>query len=130
MVEAHNAYSLNSKFRSLIFVKINFDPLIDLQELGPEVVKVFILPHVAAISRRIDAATEPSSLMAASAIGNIEKIAASHIRNLIVKAVAPIVRSEKQTESKCSFLTPVLGYHPCMRGSIHGGNLSEAIWLP
>ena len=62
------------------------------QELGPEVVKVFILPHVAAISRRIDAATEPSSLIATSAIGNIEKIAASHIRNLIVKAVAPIVR--------------------------------------
>ena len=56
-----------------------------LQELGPEVVKVFILPHVAAISRRIDAATEPSSLMAATAQGNIEKIAANHIRNLIVK---------------------------------------------
>jgi len=66
-----------------------------LQELGPEVVKVFILPHVAAISRRIDAATEPSSLMATSTIGNIEKIAASHIRNLIVKAVAPIVRGSK-----------------------------------
>ena len=58
-------------------------------------VKVFILPHVAAISRRIDAATEPSSLMATSTIGNIEKIAASHIRNLIVKAVAPIVRGSK-----------------------------------
>ena len=100
MVEAHNAYSLNSKFRSLIFVKINFDPLIDLQELGPEVVKVFILPHVAAISRRIDAATEPSSLMAASAIGNIEKIAASHIRNLIVKAVAPIVRLERDRRNE------------------------------
>ena len=79
---------------------VKFDPLIDLQELGPEVVKVFILPHVAAISRRIDAATEPSSLMAASAIGNIEKIAASHIRNLIVKAVAPIVRLERDRRNE------------------------------
>ena len=90
---------------------VKFDPLIDLQELGPEVVKVFILPHVAAISRRIDAATEPSSLMAASAIGNIEKIAASHIRNLIVKAVAPTVRLERDRRNEL-LLDPCLEISP------------------
>jgi transcription initiation factor TFIID subunit 6 len=65
-----------------------------LQELGPEVIKVFILPHVKAISQRIDVATDPA-LMASSTMGNIEKIAANHIRNLIVKSVSPIIKTTR-----------------------------------
>ena len=34
-----------------------------LQELGPEVIKVFVIPHVKAISARIDTATESVDVM-------------------------------------------------------------------
>jgi transcription initiation factor TFIID subunit 6 len=62
-----------------------------LQELGPEVIKVFILPHIHGISSRIEQANDPNNTMSANP--NIEKIAATHIRNLVIKSVAPVMRS-------------------------------------
>ena len=65
-----------------------------LQELGPEVIKVFVLPHIKAISARIDAATEAVSVMGGAT--NMEKIAASHIKNLLLKGCTSIVKTLKQ----------------------------------
>ena len=65
-----------------------------LQELGPEVIKVFVLPHIKAISARIDAATEAVSVMGGAT--NMEKIAASHIKNLLLKGCTPILKAVKQ----------------------------------
>ena len=65
-----------------------------LQELGPEVIKVFVLPHIKAISARIDAATESVSVMGGGT--NMEKIAALHIRNLILKGCSPVLKTLKQ----------------------------------
>ena len=65
-----------------------------LQELGPEVIKVFVLPHIKAISARIDAATETVSVMGGGT--NMEKIAASHIKNLLLKGCTPILKTVKQ----------------------------------
>ena len=65
-----------------------------LQELGPEVIKVFVLPHIKAISARIDAATDAVNVMGGGA--NMEKIAASHIKNLLVKGCTPVLKTIKQ----------------------------------
>ena len=65
-----------------------------LQELGPEVIKVFVLPHIKAISARIDAATETVSVMGGGT--NMEKIAATHIKNLLLKGCTPILKTIKQ----------------------------------
>merc|ERR1711997_871883 len=65
-----------------------------LQELGPEVIKVFVLPHVKAISARIDTATESVNVMGGTT--NMEKIAASHIKNLLVKGCTPVLKTIKQ----------------------------------
>jgi len=65
-----------------------------LQELGPEVIKVFVLPHVKAISARIDTATESVNVMGGAT--NMEKIAASHIKNLLVKGCTPVLKTVKQ----------------------------------
>jgi hypothetical protein len=42
---------------------------------------------------RIDQATDSSALAAGSAMGNIEKIAAQHIRNLVIKSLSSIVKT-------------------------------------
>ena len=65
-----------------------------LQELGPEVIKVFVLPHIKAISARIDAATETISVLGGGT--NMEKIAASHIKNLLLKGCTPVIKTVKQ----------------------------------
>ena len=65
-----------------------------LQELGPEVIKVFVLPHIKAISARIDNAADSVSVMGGAT--NMEKIAASHIKNLLVKGCTPVIKTVKQ----------------------------------
>jgi transcription initiation factor TFIID subunit 6 len=52
-----------------------------LSELGTEVVKVFILPRVKQVASRIEHAVEGPVL------NNIDKIAAGHIKHLIVVSV-------------------------------------------
>ena len=87
-----------------------------LQELGPEVNKVFVLPHVKAISARIDLATNESSNSVMGGGGsNMEKIASKHIQNLIVKGCAPVVKSMRQPpdileEYKVEFGTTIGAY--------------------
>lgn len=40
---------------------------------------------------RVDQANDPNIM--AGSMGNIEKIAATHIRNLIIKSVSPVLKS-------------------------------------
>ncbi|XP_021926044.1 transcription initiation factor TFIID subunit 6 isoform X2 [Zootermopsis nevadensis] len=61
-----------------------------LSELGTEVVKVFILPRVKHVADRIENATEGPIL------SNIDKIAAGHIKHLLVKVLSPLLKTLRQ----------------------------------
>jgi len=54
-----------------------------LSELGTEVVKVFILPRVKQVAERIESSIEGPVL------SNIDKIAAGHIKHLLVVSFLP-----------------------------------------
>lgn len=60
-----------------------------LQELGPEVIKVFILPNISILAEKIDAALDPNNTSASK----VEQNAATNIRNLLVKSVSPVLKS-------------------------------------
>ena len=79
-----------------------------LQELGPEVIKVFVLPHIgefsiiklylkysnllmflAALAAKIDMALDSSNI----GTSKVEEIAARNIRTLLVKSVSPVLKS-------------------------------------
>jgi len=59
-----------------------------LQELGPEVIKVFVLPHIGALAAKIDMALDTSN-----STSRVEEIAAQNIRTLLVKSVSPVLKS-------------------------------------
>lgn len=61
-----------------------------LSELGAEVIKVFVLPKVKSIGDRIDTSTDGSSLSIT------DKIAAGHIKHLLVKVLTPLLKSTRQ----------------------------------
>lgn len=63
-----------------------------LQELGPEVIKVFVLPHIAALAAKIDAALDSGNL----GVSSVEEIAAKNIRTLLVKSVSPVLKSMRE----------------------------------
>lgn len=58
-----------------------------LSELGPEVIKVFIIPRIKYIAQRIEAHLE------FPAMSNVDKIASGHIKHLLVKVLAPILKT-------------------------------------
>jgi len=60
-----------------------------LQELGPEVIKVFVLPHIGALAAKIDMALDSSNM----GTSRVEEIAAQNIRTLLVKSVSPVLKS-------------------------------------
>jgi len=62
-----------------------------LQELGPEVIKVLIVPIIKAISVRIDQAAEGGSLAGTT---NVEKIT-TNIRNKLIQGVTPIIKAQR-----------------------------------
>lgn len=63
-----------------------------LQELGPEVIKVFILPHISSLAQKIDIALDTNNMASSS----VEKIAAQNIRQLLVKSVSPVLKSLRE----------------------------------
>merc|ERR1719251_456235 len=63
-----------------------------LQELGPEVIKVFVLPHIAALAAKIDLALDSSNI----GTSKVEEIAARNIRTLLVKSVSPVLKSVRE----------------------------------
>ncbi|XP_052903122.1 transcription initiation factor TFIID subunit 6-like isoform X1 [Anopheles moucheti] len=60
-----------------------------LSELGTEVTKVFIIPRLKFISERV----EPLLQGITSNISNTDKIAAGHIRTMLLKGVPPILKT-------------------------------------
>lgn len=58
-----------------------------LSELGTEVVKTFILPRLKSIGARIETHLE------GSLISNIDKIASSNIKHLLVKVCTPVIKN-------------------------------------
>lgn len=65
-----------------------------MQELGPEVIKALILPQISSISARIDATADPNHNLNSSN-PNVEKIAATHIKNLIIKSVPAVLKTAR-----------------------------------
>lgn len=62
-----------------------------LAELGGEVIKVFIVPRLKFISDRIEVHLH------GTAASNTEKIAAGHIRAMLQKSCAPVLKSLRNT---------------------------------
>lgn len=61
-----------------------------LSELGPEVIKVFVIPKIKYISSRIEQYLELPSMTFQN---NVDKIASDHIKHLMVKSLAPILKT-------------------------------------
>nr|XP_034841104.1 transcription initiation factor TFIID subunit 6 [Maniola hyperantus] len=59
-----------------------------LAELGPEVVKVFILPRVRWLGERVEGAL--------SGIGGADRLAAGNLKHQLLKVLAPVVRQHRQ----------------------------------
>ncbi|XP_015600707.1 transcription initiation factor TFIID subunit 6 isoform X2 [Cephus cinctus] len=58
-----------------------------LSELGPEVVKALVIPKIKSISERIEACIEGPGL------SSVDKNGAGHIKTLLVKSVAPVLKT-------------------------------------
>jgi len=85
-----------------------------LQELGPEVIKVFILPNIKILAEKIDAALDPNNTGASS----VEKNAAQNIRNLLVKSVSPVLRSMRNPPDNIEHYKTEFG---SLGAPLHGG---------
>ncbi|XP_034945479.1 transcription initiation factor TFIID subunit 6-like isoform X2 [Chelonus insularis] len=57
-----------------------------LCELGPEVIKALVIPKIKSISERIESCVEDPTL------SNVDKNAAGHIKAVLVRAVAPVLK--------------------------------------
>uniref|UniRef100_A0A336LQS8 Transcription initiation factor TFIID subunit 6 n=1 Tax=Culicoides sonorensis TaxID=179676 RepID=A0A336LQS8_CULSO len=64
-----------------------YGSLVGLSELGSEVIKVFIIPRIKFVSERI----EPH--LHGIMVSNTDKIAAGHIRTIIQKSCAPVIKT-------------------------------------
>ncbi|KAK2175509.1 hypothetical protein NP493_727g01071 [Ridgeia piscesae] len=69
----------------------HYGAVIGLAELGHHVAKTFLLPHISAEGEKLRTAIE------GPIFNNIEKIAAEHIRQLIVRVVAPVLKAHKSS---------------------------------
>lgn len=80
-----------------------------LSELGGEVIKVFIVPRLKFVSERIEGHLQGTSL------SNTDKIAAGHIRAMLQKCCAPVLKAMRnppdvleEYKSEFGFLGPTL----------------------
>ncbi|KAJ3653243.1 hypothetical protein Zmor_012505 [Zophobas morio] len=62
-----------------------------LSELGAEVIRIFVLPKLKLIGARIE------THLQGSITSNIEKIASEHIKQLLIKVVAPVLKNIKNS---------------------------------
>ncbi|ESO12730.1 hypothetical protein HELRODRAFT_93424, partial [Helobdella robusta] len=73
----------------------HYGAIICLGELGQEVVKAFVLPHLVQISEKLASVLENSLGMLI--ISNIDRIAAEHIKTAVLKIVPPVLRQVKNS---------------------------------
>ena len=55
-------------------------------------IKVFVLPHIAALAQKIDQALDSTNL----GVSSVEEIAAKNIRTLLVKSVSPVLKAMRE----------------------------------
>lgn len=85
-----------------------------LSELGAEVIKVFIVPRIKHISERLEAAMESWP-----PIGNVDRIAGGHIKQLISKTLAPIIKTMRQPPDVLEDYKNDYGYlGPVLQGAV------------
>ena len=72
------------------FLSSLYGAITGLAELGPEVVKVFVIPRLKFISERIEPHLQ-------SGVSNTDKIAAGHIRSSLIKSCAPVLKTLRST---------------------------------
>lgn len=73
-----------------IYLSSLYGSLTGLSELGPEVIKVFIIPRLKFISERLEGHFH------GTAQSSTEKTAAGHIRAMLQKVCAPILKQMRQ----------------------------------
>ncbi|CAH1995231.1 unnamed protein product [Acanthoscelides obtectus] len=84
-----------------------------LAELGTEVARIFILPRVKSIGARIES-------VEINMVPNTDKIASGHIKQLLVKVLAPILRSTRQPPDNVDEYRQDYGY---LGGTLHAAVL-------
>ncbi|KAG8222754.1 hypothetical protein J437_LFUL008152, partial [Ladona fulva] len=67
-----------------------YGALVGLAELGPEVMKAFIVPKLKSVSERLETCLEGPLL------SNVDKIAAGHVKLLLVKVLPPLLKVMRQ----------------------------------
>ncbi|XP_023934376.2 transcription initiation factor TFIID subunit 6 isoform X4 [Bicyclus anynana] len=98
-----------------------------LAELGPEVVKVFILSRVRWLGERVEGAL--------SGIGGADRLAAGNLKHQLLKVLAPVVRAHRQPpdlpddyKREYGYLGPSLQQMVSkLRSSPTGGNAGGAV---
>ncbi|CAG9771324.1 unnamed protein product [Ceutorhynchus assimilis] len=82
-----------------------------LSELGPEVTRIFILPRIRMIGMKIESHLE------GNLISNNDRTAAGHIKQLLVKIIAPVLKSIRNAPDNLEDYKQDYGY---MGISLHG----------
>ncbi|GAB1868409.1 Transcription initiation factor TFIID subunit 6 [Camponotus japonicus] len=90
----NNVQTRVTRMFSQALAKNNQTPLASLYgaieglcELGPEVIKALVIPKIKSISDRIESCIEGQGL------SNVDKNGAGHIKTLLVKSVAPVLKT-------------------------------------
>nr|CAH7741909.1 unnamed protein product [Callosobruchus chinensis] len=84
-----------------------------LAELGAEVARIFVLPRVKSIGARIES-------VETNMVSNTDRIASGHIKQLLVKVLAPILRSTRQPPDNLEEYRQDYGY---LGGTLHSAVL-------
>ncbi|KAI9565631.1 hypothetical protein GHT06_009423 [Daphnia sinensis] len=91
-----------------------YGALVGLSELGTEVIKAFIIPKIRAIGERI----EP--FLDGTGQANADRIAASHIKQLTIKVMVPILKVTRQPPDNVDDYRQEFGYlGPALHGAVN-----------
>ncbi|XP_057371270.1 transcription initiation factor TFIID subunit 6-like isoform X2 [Daphnia carinata] len=91
-----------------------YGALVGLSELGTEVIKAFIIPKIRAIGERIELYLDGSGQ------ANADRIAASHIKQLTIKVMVPILKVTRQPPDNVDDYRQEFGYlGPALHGAVN-----------
>ncbi|EFX79794.1 hypothetical protein DAPPUDRAFT_244529 [Daphnia pulex] len=90
-----------------------YGALVGLSELGTEVIKAFIIPKIRAIGERIELYLDGTGQ------ANADRIAASHIKQLTIKVMVPILKVTRQPPDNIDDYRQEFGYlGPALHGAV------------
>ncbi|KAJ1528842.1 hypothetical protein ONE63_007216 [Megalurothrips usitatus] len=75
-----------------------------LSEIGTEVIKVFVLPRIKYLGERIEPSLETST------VSSVDRIAAGHIKHLLLKVVPPILKNVRSPPDSLEEYKAEYGY--------------------